>query len=282
MKLVRFGDAHKEKPGIVDDEGRVRDLSSVIPDFFGEHLSDAAIEKIRRTDLASIPVVEEGARLGPVVARVGNFICVGLNYADHARESNLPIPSEPILFNKATSSIVGPNDTVIIPRTSEKTDWEVEIAAVIGKPGYEISENDALSHVAGYTICNDVSERAFQTERGGQWTKGKSSPTFGPIGPWLVTRDELPDVQTLDLWLDINGERKQTGNTSTMIFSMAFVISYISNFMALEPGDIITTGTPPGVGMGMKPPQFLKHGDVIRLGVQGLGEQQQKVVRRTV
>ncbi|WP_062226403.1 fumarylacetoacetate hydrolase family protein [Aureimonas frigidaquae] len=278
MKLVRFGPAGQEKPGVLDQGGTIRDVSSILPDFFGEHLSDAALDKLRSADLASLPAAPDGSRLGAVVPRAGNFICIGLNYVDHAHESNLPIPSEPIVFNKAPSSLSGPFDPVVIPKNSEKTDWEVEIAVVIGKEAYNISEADALSYLAGYTICNDVSERAWQTERGGQWTKGKSAPTFGPVGPWLVTRDEIADPQALDMWLDVNGERTQTGNTSTMIFTIAHVIAYLSTFMKLEPGDIVTTGTPPGVGMGKKPPRYLKPGDKVTLGIQGLGEQAQDVV----
>lgn len=278
MKLVRFGPSGQEKPGVLGDDGVIRDVSSIVPDFTGEHLGDAALDKLRKADLAGLPAAPEGARLGPVVGRVGNFLCIGLNYVDHAHESNLPIPAEPIVFNKSPSSITGPNDDVVIPKGSEKTDWEVEIAVVIGKNAYNVSEADALSHVAGYLVCNDVSERAWQIERGGQWTKGKSAPSFGPIGPWLVTRDEIADPQNLDMFLDVNGERVQTGNTSTMIFTIAHIVSYLSTFMKLEPGDVITTGTPPGVGMGKKPPRYLKAGDTIRLGIAGLGEQNQQVV----
>ncbi|KAA0970102.1 fumarylacetoacetate hydrolase family protein [Aureimonas fodinaquatilis] len=278
MKLVRFGAAGQEKPGVVDADGKIRDVSAIVPDFSGEHLSDASLDKLRKADLASLPVAPADSRLGPVVGRVGNFLCIGLNYVDHAHESNLPIPSEPIIFNKSPSSITGPNDKVYIPIGSEKTDWEVEIAVVIGKDAYNVSEESALNYVAGYTICNDVSERAWQIERGGQWTKGKSAPSFGPIGPWLVTRDEISDPQNLDMWLDVNGARVQTGNTSTMIFTIAHIVSYLSKFMKLEAGDVITTGTPPGVGMGMKPPRYLKAGDTVRLGIAGLGEQQQSVV----
>lgn len=278
MKLLRYGPEGQEKPAAIDAGGVVRDISSLVPDLEGQHLSPESLAKIAAADLSALPAVGEGERIGPCVARVGNFICIGLNYVDHAHESGLPIPAEPIVFNKAPSSIVGPNDTVVIPHGSEKTDWEVEIAAVIGKACYMVEEADALDYVAGYCVCNDVSERAFQTERGGQWTKGKSAPTFGPIGPWLVTKDEVGDVQNLGLWLDVNGERRQTGNTSSMIFSMAHVVSYLSKFMRLEAGDVITTGTPPGVGMGMKPPVYLKAGDTIALGIDGLGRQDQKVV----
>lgn len=278
MKLVRFGPAGQEKPGILGDDGVIRDVSSIVTDFTPDNLSDAALDKLRKADLASLPAAPEGARLGAVVPRAGNFLCIGLNYVDHAHESNLPIPEEPIVFNKSTSSLSGPFDPVVVPAGSEKTDWEVEIAIVIGKDAYNVSEADALSHVAGYTICNDVSERAWQIERGGQWTKGKSAPTFGPLGPWLVTRDEIADPQKLDMWLDVDGERMQTGNTSTMIFTIAHIIAYLSKFMKLEAGDVITTGTPPGVGMGKKPPRYLKAGETVALGIEGLGRQEQAVV----
>lgn len=278
MKLVRFGDKGAEKPGLVDGEGRIRDLSAHVQDFIGEGLSPATLQRLAGLDPASLPLVPEGVRLGSPVARVGNFIAVGLNYADHARESNLRIPEEPILFNKAPSSLAGPNDSFAVPPGAQKVDWEVEIAIVIGSPAYRIAEADALSAVAGYAVCNDVSERAHQAERGGQWTKGKSHPGFGPLGPWLVTTDEVPDTSALRLWLEVNGERKQDGSTSSMIFAIPFLVHYISQFMMLEPGDVITTGTPPGVGMGIKPePQFLKAGDTVRLGIDGLGEQFQHV-----
>jgi 2-keto-4-pentenoate hydratase/2-oxohepta-3-ene-1,7-dioic acid hydratase in catechol pathway len=275
MKLLRFGAAGAEKPGLLDKDGTIRDLSGVVSDISPETLKDGAIDKIAKIDPASLPAVDPGVRIGPVVSRTGNFIAVGLNYVDHAIETNSPIPAEPILFNKTPNCIIGPNDPVTIPKGSQKTDWEVELAIVIGKTALYVSEADALSYVAGFAVCDDVSERAFQTERGGQWMKGKGSPTFGPLGPWLVTPDEIADVQNLDMFLDLNGKRVQTGNTKTMIFGVAHIVSYISQFLQLDPGDVITTGTPPGVGMGMKPPVFLKDGDVVCLGIAGLGEQTQ-------
>ncbi|MEJ0013333.1 MAG: fumarylacetoacetate hydrolase family protein [Bauldia sp.] len=278
MKLVRFGPKGREKPGIVDKAGVIRDLSRVVSDITPETLADGAIAKIKKAKIADLPAAPKNARLGPVVGGVRNFIAIGLNYVDHAKETGAQIPKEPIVFNKAPSCIVGPNDDVQIPRASKKTDWEVELAVVIGKGGSYIDEAKALSHVAGFTVCHDVSEREFQQERGGQWTKGKGCPTFGPIGPWLVTRDEIKDVQNLDMFLDIDGKRVQTGNTETMIFGVAFLVSYLSQFMALEAGDVITTGTPPGVGAGMKPPKFLKGGETIHLGIAGLGEQTQKIL----
>lgn len=277
MKLVRYGAPGAERPGILDGEDRIRDVSSLVADFTGEALSPASLERIRSADPSTLPLVEAGIRLGSCVAKPGHFIAIGLNYVDHAHESNMPIPSEPVVFSKAPSSISGPTDDVVMPEGSEKSDWEVEIAMVIGTAAFNVSEADALDHVAGFCICNDVSERSYQIERGGQWIKGKSLPTYGPVGPWLVTRDEIADVQNLGLWLDVNGERRQTGSTSSMIFSLAHIVSYLSRFMRLEPGDIITTGTPPGVGMGMKPPTYLKRGDVITLGIAGLGEQRQTV-----
>ncbi len=277
MKLLRFGAAGAEKPGLLDKDGTIRDLSGVVSDITPETLKNGAIAKIAAIDPATLPAVEAGVRLGPIVEGVRNFIAVGLNYVDHAHETNMPIPAEPILFNKAPNCIVGPNDTVIIPKGSLKTDWEVELAIIIGKTASYVDEAHALDYVAGFAVCHDVSERAFQTERGGQWMKGKGSPTFGPLGPWLVTPDEIADVQNLDLFLDVNGTRAQTGNTKTMIFGVAHLVAYISQFLQLDPGDVITTGTPPGVGMGMKPPKFLKDGDVVRLGITGLGEQQQTV-----
>ena len=275
MKLLRFGAAGAEKPGLLDKDGTIRDLSGVVSDITPETLKNGAIAKIAAIDPAKLPAVEAGVRLAPIVNGVRNFIAVGLNYVDHAHETGSPIPSEPILFNKAPNCIVGPNDTVIIPKNSQKTDWEVELAIVIGKTASYISEAEAIDHIAGYAVCHDVSERHFQTERGGQWMKGKGSPTFGPLGPWLVTPDEVADVQNLDMFLDLNGTRVQTGNTKTMIFGVAHLVSYISQFLQLDPGDVITTGTPPGVGMGMKPPKFLKDGDQVRLGIAGLGEQAQ-------
>ena len=279
MKLVRFGEAGQEKPGLVDAQGQIRDLSGLVPDITGATLSSQTLDHIRQTDPSTLPLAPSGQRLGACVGQVRNFIAIGLNYADHAAETGAPIPAEPIVFNKAPSCIVGPNDDVIIPRHSQKTDWEVELAIVIGEKASYVAANEALNYVAGYCVCNDVSEREFQIERGGQWMKGKGCPTFGPIGPWMVTADEVGDVQNLGMWLDVNGKRMQTGSTSTMIFDCAQLVSYISHFMILEPGDIITTGTPPGVGLGMKPPQFLKVGDVVTLGIQGLGEQKQKVVQ---
>jgi 2-keto-4-pentenoate hydratase/2-oxohepta-3-ene-1,7-dioic acid hydratase in catechol pathway len=278
MKLVRFGPPGQEKPGLVDTDGTIRDLSEVVSDIDGTTLSRASLDRLRGLDAKSLPAAPAGARIGPCVGNVRNFIAVGLNFADHAAETGSPIPAEPILFNKAPSCIVGPDDDVVIPRGSQKTDWEVELAIVIGRRASYVGANEALDFVAGYCVCNDVSEREFQTERGGTWTKGKGCPTFGPLGPWLVTRDEIPDPHNLSMWLDVNGERAQSGSTRTMIFNVAKIVSYVSHFMILEPGDVITTGTPPGVGMGMKPPRYLKPGDVVSLGIQGLGEQHQRVV----
>ncbi|PVE50862.1 fumarylacetoacetate hydrolase family protein [Rhizobium rhizogenes] len=278
MKLLRCGPAGAEKPAIVAQDGTVRDLSGVIADFTGEVLSDAGLARLGAIELATLPQVSVD-RIGACVPRPGKFICVGLNYADHAKETGKAPPEEPILFMKATSAVVGPNDDVEIPRGSKKADWEVELGVVIGTRAKYISEADALNHVAGYCVVNDVSERAFQSERGGQWTKGKSHDTFGPTGPWLVTRDEVADPQNLALWLDVDGVRRQTGNTNTMIFGVAHLVSYISQFMTLEPGDVIATGTPPGVGMGIKPePVFLKPGQVMTLGIEGLGEQRQQTL----
>ncbi|KQR36320.1 2-hydroxyhepta-2,4-diene-1,7-dioate isomerase [Rhizobium sp. Leaf155] len=278
MKLLRYGPAGAEKPAIAAQDGTVRDLSGVIADFTGEALSDAGLARLAAIELATLPQVSVD-RIGACVPRPGKFICVGLNYADHAKETGKAPPEEPILFMKATSAVVGPNDEVEIPRGSKKADWEVELGVVIGTRAKYVSEADALNHVAGYCVVNDVSERAFQSERGGQWTKGKSHDTFGPTGPWLVTRDEVADPQNLALWLDVDGVRRQTGNTNTMIFGVAHLVSYISQFMTLEPGDVIATGTPPGVGMGIKPePVFLKPGQVMTLGIEGLGEQRQQTV----
>ncbi len=278
MKLLRCGPAGAEKPAIVAQDGTVRDLSGVIADFTGEALSDAGLARLAAIELATLPQVSVD-RIGACVPRPGKFICVGLNYADHAKETGKAPPEEPILFMKATSTVVGPNDDVEIPRGSKKADWEVELGVVIGTRAKYVSEADALNHVAGYCVVNDVSERAFQSERGGQWTKGKSHDTFGPTGPWLVTRDEVADPQNLALWLDVDGVRRQTGNTNTMIFGVAHLVSYISQFMTLEPGDVIATGTPPGVGMGIKPePVFLKPGQIMTLGIEGLGEQRQQTV----
>ncbi len=278
MKLVRFGARGAEKPGMIDANGIIRDLSGKVGDFVDAGVTVAALDKIRTIDPSTLPAVAADVRLGPVIGRVNNFIAVGLNYADHAAESNLPVPREPVLFNKAPSTLAGPNDDVVIPPGSLKSDWEVELAVVIGKPAYQVSEADALSYVAGYAVCNDLSERAWQTEGTGQWVKGKSAPGFGPLGPWLVTPDEIADVQQLGMFLDLNGKRVQTGNTNTMVFGVAHIIAYISKLWLLEPGDVITTGTPPGVGMGMKPPLYLKPGDTMHLGIDGLGEQRQTVV----
>jgi len=278
MKLVRFGEAGQEKPGLIDVDGQIRDVSSTIRDVSGKALSPDALFKLSQLDTSTLPLVPPGQRLGPCVGDVGNFIAIGLNYADHAAETGAPIPAEPIVFNKAPSCIVGPNDDVVIPRGSTKTDWEVELAIVIGTRASYVGANEAMDFVAGYCICNDVSEREYQLERGGTWTKGKGCPTFGPLGPWLVTKDEIPDPQNLSMWLDVNGKRMQAGSTATMIFNVAKLVSYVSHFMILQPGDVITTGTPPGVGMGMKPPLYLKPGDVMTLGIDGLGEQRQKVL----
>jgi 2,4-diketo-3-deoxy-L-fuconate hydrolase len=280
MKLVRFGPKGREKPGIIDKTGTLRDLSRVVRDITPETLADGAIAAIRKAKPEKLPLAPKRVRIGPCVGGVRNFIAIGLNYIDHAKETGAAIPKEPIVFNKAPSCIVGPNDDIVIPKNSQKTDWEVELAVVIGKGGSYIDEARAMNHVAGFAVCHDVSEREFQLERGGQWTKGKGCPTFGPLGPWLVTRDEVKDVQNLDMFLDVDGQRMQTGNTKTMIFGVAHLVSYLSQFMALEAGDVITTGTPPGVGMGMKPtPRFLKGGETIRLGIAGLGEQTQRVVK---
>jgi len=278
VKLVRYGQPGAEKPGIVDGNGRIRDLSSLVPDLSGANLSRATLAKLKQAQVDKLPLAPEGARLGPCVGHTRNFVAVGLNYADHAAETGADIPPEPILFNKAPSCIVGPNDDVQVPRGSTKLDWEVELAVVIGDTCSYVDEKDALSYVAGLCVCNDVSERNFQIERGGTWTKGKGCPTFGPLGPWLVTLDEISDIQNLDMWLDVNGARMQTGSTKTMIFGVAHLVHYISQFMILEPGDVITTGTPPGVGMGMKPPKYLKAGDTISLGIANLGAQHQTVM----
>lgn len=278
MKLVRFGAPGEEKPGLIDKDGSIRDLSSVVKDIDGSSLNKSSLERIRSIPVDDLPLVSGAVRLGPCVTGVGNFIAVGLNYADHAAESGMPVPAEPVLFNKAPSCIVGPDDTVLIPPGSEKTDWEVELAIVIGERASYVSEADALNYVAGYCVCNDVSERGYQLERGGgQWTKGKGCPTFGPLGPWLVTKDEVADVQNLAMTLSVNGQTMQNGSTRTMVFQVPFLVSHISQFMTLMPGDVITTGTPPGVGMGMKPPRYLKPGDSIRVEIQGLGVQNQRV-----
>ena len=278
MKLVRYGNPGKEKPGLIDADGKLRDLSAVVPDIGPAQLSTLGLARIRKANPAKLPLVRGTPRYGCPVNGVSKFIAIGLNFADHAAESGVPIPKEPVVFMKATSCIQGPNDPVMLPRGSVKTDWEVELGVVIGTRARYVSMKDALAHVAGYTVVNDVSEREFQLERGPQWDKGKGCDTFGPIGPWLVTTDEITNVQKLDMWLDVNGQRMQTGNTRTMIFNVAKLVSYVSHFMTLVPGDIITTGTPPGVGLGMKPPRYLKKGDVITLGIEGLGEQRQQVV----
>jgi 2,4-diketo-3-deoxy-L-fuconate hydrolase len=278
MKLLRYGAVGQEKPGVLDRKGILRDLSGHINDVSGSALLPASLDKLKTLDQESLPAVEGTPRLGPCAGAVGKFIAIGLNYADHAAESGVDVPKEPVIFTKATSSICGPNDNVVIPRGSQKCDWEVELACVIGKPGKYIEEADALSHVAGYCVVNDVSERGFQLEGTGQWVKGKSADTFGPLGPWLVTADEVPDPQNLHLWLEVNGHRYQDGSTKTMVFSVAHLVSYVSRFMSLQTGDVITTGTPPGVGMGQKPPTYLKPGDSMALGIEGLGEQRQHVV----
>lgn len=277
MKLLRYGEPGAEKPGMLDAEGRIRDLSGVLGDIDGKAIAPASLQKLAALDPASLPLVEGEPRLGPCVAGVGKFVCIGLNYADHAAESKLDLPKEPVVFLKANSAICGPNDTVLIPRDSEKTDWEVELGVIIGTGGKYIAEEDALSHVAGYCVINDVSERAFQIERGGTWDKGKGADTFGPVGPWLVTADEVADPQALKLWLDVDGKRYQDGTTANMVFGVAHLISYLSRFMSLAPGDIISTGTPAGVGMGQKPPVYLRAGQVMELGIEGLGTQCQKL-----
>lgn len=279
MKLLRYGPVGAEKPGLLDAEGKIRDLSAIVPDINGAALTPESLARIAAAEPASLPLVEDAPRIGSAIARPGKFICVGLNYSDHAKETGKEPPAEPILFMKASTALCGPNDDVEIPRGSDRTDWEVELGIVIGTTGRYIPEADALDHVAGYALVNDVSERRFQSERGGQWVKGKSHDTFGPVGPWMVTKDEIADVQDIDLWLDVDGERRQTGNTKTMIFGAAFLVHYISQFMTLEAGDIIATGTPPGVGLGMKPPTFLTAGQVVTLGATGLGEQRQLMVQ---
>lgn len=278
MKLVRFGAAGAEKPGLIDADGQIRDLSAHVSDLSGQALHPDALAGLARLDPATLPLVQGDPRLGPPVAGTGKFICIGLNYADHAAESGMQVPPEPVIFMKATSAICGPNDPIIIPRGSEKTDWEVELAVIIGKPAKYVDEADAMSHVAGFAVTNDVSERAFQTERAGQWTKGKSCDNFGQIGPWLVTPDEIADPQDLAMWLSVNGQTMQDGSTATMVYHVPFLIHYLSQFMTLHPGDVISTGTPPGVGMGMRPQRFLRAGDVVELGIKGLGQQRQEVI----
>ena len=279
MKLLRFGNPGSERPGVLDNDDRLRDLSQYINDLRGDALLPESLARLRQLDLYSLPLVEGNPRIGACVGGIGKFICIGLNYADHAAETGADIPQEPVVFSKWTSAVVGPNDNVIIPRGSQKTDWEVELGVVIGKGGRYIDERDAMQHVAGYCVINDVSEREYQIERGGTWDKGKGCDTFGPTGPWLVTADEIPDPNALNLWLEVDGKRYQDGNTRTMIFKVPYIISYLSRFMSLQPGDVISTGTPPGVGMGQKPqPVYLRAGQTIRLGIEGLGEQQQLTV----
>ena len=281
MKLLRYGPAGHEKPAIMDSDGKIRDLSSHVSDIDGNSLGDAELKKIAALDLAGLPEVSASERLGPCVGSVGKLVCIGLNYSDHAEESGLDVPPEPVVFFKATSSICGANDSIEVPRESTALDWEVELAIVIGKDGKYIDEADAPNHIAGYCVVNDVSERDFQINRSGQWVKGKSADTFGPVGPWMVTKDEIPDPQKLSMYLDVNGESRQKGNTSTMVYQVNFLVAYVSKFMSLQAGDIISTGTPPGVGMGMKPPQYLKAGDIVTLGIEGLGDQRQEVVAPT-
>ena len=278
MKLVRYGEIGRERPGLIDGDGALRDLSTLVADIEGKALLPESLARLRAIDLSELPVVEGAPRLGPCVGAVGKFVCIGLNYSDHAAEAGMPIPEEPVIFLKPTSCIVGPNDNVEIPRGATKTDWEVELGIVIGKPAKYVAVEDAYDHVAGYCIVNDVSERAFQLERGGTWDKGKGCDTFGPIGPWLVTADEIPDPQALDMWLEVDGVRRQSGSTRTMIFDVPTLVSYVSRFMSLQPGDIISTGTPPGVGLGMKPPVYLTPGQTMHLAIAGLGEQRQTTV----
>ncbi|MDF1486383.1 fumarylacetoacetate hydrolase family protein [Ramlibacter sp. H39-3-26] len=278
MKLVRYGAPGREKPGLIDAEGRLRALGALLPDIGPAQLGEAALARLRRVRAESLPIVRGAPRIGCPVAGIGKFVAIGLNYADHAAEAGMPVPREPIVFMKATSCIQGPDDAVMLPKGSKKTDWEVELGVVIGTRARHVARKDALAHVAGYCVVNDVSEREYQIERGGTWDKGKGCDTFGPIGPWLVTREEVPQPQRLELWLDVNGRRMQTGSTRTMVFGVAQIVSYVSRFMTLEPGDVIATGTPPGVGMGMKPPVFLKQGDALELGIEGLGRQRQAVV----
>lgn len=275
MKLLRYGEPGRERPGVIDADGNIRDFSAHMVEVGGSEIAPEALSKLASVDLSGLPLVDDNPRIGPCVAGTGKFICIGLNYSDHAAESGMAVPPEPVIFAKYTSAVCGPDDPIIIPRGSEKTDWEVELAFVIGKSGKYIAEADAMDHVAGFMVCNDVSERAYQTERSGQWSKGKSSDNFGPIGPWLVTRDEVPDPGKLHMWLDVNGKRMQDGSTATMVYKVPFLVSYLSQFFTLHPGDVVSTGTPPGVGLGMKPPQYLKPGDVVELGIEGLGRQRQ-------
>jgi ureidoglycolate lyase len=281
MKLLRYGSVGQEKPAILDQDGKIRDLSAHVSDIDGSTLAEAELQKIAALDIASLPEVGASERIGPCVGNVGKLVCIGLNYSDHAEESGLEVPPEPVIFFKATSSISGPNDAIEVPRDSSALDWEVELAIVIGKDGKYIDEANARDHIAGFCVVNDVSERDFQINRSGQWVKGKSADTFGPTGPWMVTKDEIPDPQQLSMYLDVNGDSRQKGSTSTMVYQVNFLVSYVSKFMSLQAGDIISTGTPPGVGMGMKPPQYLKAGDVVTLGIEGLGDQRQEVVAPT-
>lgn len=278
MKLLRFGAAGQERPGVIDAQGRIRDLSAHVDDIAGAALTAEGLARLRTLDIASLPVVEGDVRLGACVGRIGKFVCIGLNYRDHAAESGMAIPAEPVVFNKWTSAVCGPNDDVVQPRGSDRLDWEVELGVVIGKAGAYIEEADALDHVAGYCVVHDVSERSFQFDRGGTWDKGKGCDTFGPTGPWLVTADEVPDIASARLWLEVDGERHQDGTTADMIFTVPQIIAHLSQFMSLQPGDVISTGTPAGVGLGLKPPRFLQPGNEIRLGIEGLGEQHQRVV----
>ena len=278
MKLLRYGPLGREKPGIMDVDGNIRSLSEIVSDIDGTTLSEETLQRLQAVDVSSLLIVDSDVRIGACVGNVGKFICIGLNYADHAAESGMPIPSEPEVFTKATSAISGPNDDIIKPRNSNKLDWEVELAIIIGKHTSYVSEEDALQHIAGYCVCNDVSARSFQLEKGSQWDKGKGCDTFGPIGPWLVTKDEIEDPSNLSMWLEVNGKTFQNGNTKTMIFKPAYIVSYLSQFMSLQPGDIISTGTPPGVGLGQKPPLYLEPGDTISLGIEKLGTQEQKVI----
>jgi len=280
MKLLRYGPLGQEKPGIMDDNGNIRSLSELVGDIDGTTLTEEALQRLQAVDISSLPIIEAGVRLGACVGNVGKFICIGLNYADHAEESGMTIPNEPEVFTKATSAISGPNDNIVQPRNSDKLDWEVELAIVIGKHASYVSEEEAHKYIAGYCVCNDVSERTFQLEKGSQWDKGKGCDTFGPIGPWLVTRDEIKDDNNLSMWLEVNGKIFQNGNTNTMIFKPAYIVSYLSKFMSLQPGDIISTGTPPGVGLGQKPPLYLQPNDKINLGIEGLGTQEQIVVKQ--
>ena len=279
MKLLRYGPVGKEKPGLLDKDGKIRDLSAIVPDITGETIAPKSLARLRKIKPESLPLVKGKPRIGACVANPQKFVAIGLNYSDHAAESGLTVPPEPIIFTKHTSCIVGPYDTVTIPPKSKKSDWEVELGVVIGTKAKNIKKKDAMAHVAGYCVVNDLSERAFQIERSGQWTKGKCYDTFGPIGPWMVTADEIKDPQKLGLWLELNGKRVQDGTTATMVYGVAYIVAYLSEFFTLMPGDIITTGTPPGVGMGMKPPRYLKPGDTMRLGIDGLGEQYQEVIR---